>query len=215
MIASDESALREEPVSTKVLTVPNIISFARLCLVPVYLWLLLAGHGIAATIVFAFAAATDFVDGQVARRTHSVSKLGKLLDPAVDTILMVSGVIGAFLVGGLPLWIMVLIFARELFLLIGGSVLLTRFGISVPVVYPGKFATTFLFFGIAGLLLGGPEVPGLGVVDAAWLPGLGAASASWGIWCVYIGLVLQIGVTLYYCITAWRKLSAQLHGGEA
>ncbi len=195
-----------EESSSKVLTVPNVISLARLCLVPVYLVLLFGGHSIAATIVFAFAAATDFVDGQVARRTNQVSNLGKLLDPAVDTTLMVSGVIGAFAIGGLPLWIMVLIFAREVFLLIGGAVLLRRFDIRVPVIYPGKVATTFLFFGIAGLLLGEPLVPGLGWCDASWLPGFNTAWASWGIWSVYVGLVLQIGVTIYYCVVAARMI---------
>ena len=214
MAAPGDNALGEEMVSTKVLTVPNIISFARLCLVPVYFATLLSGCNIAATLIFAFAAATDFVDGQVARRTHSVSKLGKLLDPAVDTILMISGVVGAFLIGALPLWIMVLIFARELFLLIGGGILLTRFGVSVAVIYPGKFATTFLFFGIAGLLLGLPLVPGLGISDALWLPGFGQAAASWGIWSVYIGLVLQIGVTVYYCIAAWHQLKAARRNAE-
>ncbi|WP_241155932.1 MULTISPECIES: CDP-alcohol phosphatidyltransferase family protein [unclassified Adlercreutzia] len=201
----------EEQVSNKIFTVPNVISFARLCLVPVYFFVLFAGYNIAATIIFAFAAATDFVDGQVARRTHSVSKLGKLLDPAVDTILMISGVVGAFAIGNLPLWIMVLIFARELFLLIGGSVLLSKFGISVAVIYPGKFATTFLFFGLAGLLLNTPLVPGLGLFSVSWLPGFGIEPVSWGIWCVYIGLALQIGVTVYYCIVAWKKLNNALH----
>lgn len=215
MAESIGNATTEESVSTKILTIPNLISFARLCLVPVYFYALLSGHNIAATIVFAFAAATDFVDGQVARRTHSVSKLGKLLDPAVDTILMISGVLGAFIIGTLPLWIMVLIFARELFLLIGGAVLLSRFSISVPVIYPGKFATTFLFFGIAGLLLNAPLVPGLGLVDASWLPGFGHSECSWGIWSVYIGLALQIGVTIYYCVVAWKRVQESLHASEA
>lgn len=195
-----------EESSSKILTVPNVISAARLCLVPVYLVLLFNGLRIAATLVFAFAAATDFVDGQVARRTHQVSNLGKLLDPAVDTALMVSGVIGAFVVGDLPLWVMVIIFARELFLLIGGGILLTRFDVRVPVIYPGKFATTFLFFGIAGLLLNAPLLPGLGICDVTWLPGFSFKSVSWGIWCVYVGLALQIGVTIYYCVIAWREL---------
>ncbi|WP_251212799.1 CDP-alcohol phosphatidyltransferase family protein [Adlercreutzia murintestinalis] len=199
-----------EESSSKVCTVPNLISLARLCLVPVYAVLLANGQNIAATIVFAFAAATDFVDGQVARRTHQVSDLGKLLDPAVDTALMVSGVIGACAIGALPLWIMVLIFARELFLLVGGAVLLRRFDIHVPVIYPGKFATTFLFFGIAGLLLGEPLVAGLAWCDVAWLPGFNAAWVSWGIWSVYLGLVLQIGVTIYYCVVAARALRAVL-----
>lgn len=196
----------DEEVSSKILTLPNVISFVRLCMVPLYLVLLLNGYNIAATVVFAVAAATDFVDGQVARRTHSVSKLGQLLDPAVDRILMITGVLGVFLVGRIPLWIIVLVVARDALLLVGGAWLLSRWQIRVTVIYPGKFATTFLFVGFAGLLLNWPLVSGLGVCDIAWLPGFTAEAVSWGIWFVYAGLVLAIGTTVYYCVTAWKKL---------
>lgn len=199
-----------EEVSSKILTAPNVISFMRLCLVPIYFILLLNGQDLIATILFAVAALTDFVDGQVARRTNSVSKLGKLLDPAVDTCLMVAGVLGLFVVDRLPLWIMLLIFARELFLLIGGAILLFKFDIRVAVIYPGKFATTFLFFGIAGLLLNFPLVQGLGICDISWLPGFNSQLVSWGIWSIYIGLVLQIGVTVYYCVAAYGSLKLKL-----
>ena len=94
-----------EEVTNKIFTIPNVISFIRLCMVPAFIVLLLKGNDVAATVLFAFAAATDFVDGQVARRTHCVSKLGQLLDPAVDRILMISGVVCLLVVGRLPLWV--------------------------------------------------------------------------------------------------------------
>lgn len=196
-----------EVVTDRILTVPNVISFARLCLVPVYLWLLLSGSDVAAMVVFAVAALTDFVDGQVARRTHSVSKLGKLLDPAVDTILMMTGVIGVCLVGRCPWWIAILIIAREALLLIGGGILLERFRIQIPVIYPGKVATTLLFVGFASLLLNWPTVPGLELADASWLPGFGSSSVCLGLMVVYAGVALQIGVTIHYCVQAVGKLT--------
>ena len=104
----------------------------RLCLVPVYLWLLLSGFNLAATLVFAAAAASDFIDGQLARRTHTVSKLGQILDPAVDRILMITGVLGVFLVGRIPLWVIVVVVLRDAYLLIGGAWLLSRYRIRVP-----------------------------------------------------------------------------------
>lgn len=192
---------------------PNVISAVRLLLVPAYLWLLLDGHDVAALAVFAVAALTDFVDGQVARRTHQVSRLGKLLDPAVDTVLMVTGVLGVVLVGRLPVWVAVLVFARELFLLVGGAVLLNRFHVSVPVVYPGKVATTLLFVGFAGMFLNAPQVPGLGLCDIPWLPGLNGASCAAWVWLVYAGLALQVGVTVHYCRQAWLRLQAARKGG--
>ena len=96
---------RTEEVSNRIFTVPNLISAIRLCLVPVFLILLLNGYDLAAAFLFALAAGTDWIDGQIARRTNQVSKLGQLLDPAVDRILMIVGVAGLFIVGRLPLWL--------------------------------------------------------------------------------------------------------------
>ncbi|MEG2982417.1 MAG: CDP-alcohol phosphatidyltransferase family protein, partial [Raoultibacter sp.] len=89
----------EELVIDKIFTIPNVISMVRLCLVPVFLVLLMNGNDIAAALLFALAAGTDFLDGQIARRTNTVSKLGQLLDPAIDRILMIAGVGGLLLVG--------------------------------------------------------------------------------------------------------------------
>ena len=204
----------EEPVSDRILTLPNVFSVIRLCLVPLYLALLMGGQDLAAAVTFAVAAGTDFLDGQIARRTHTVSKLGQLLDPTVDRVLMITGVLGVFLVGRLPLWIILVVVLRDALLLGGGSWLLFKRGIRVPVIYPGKFATTFLFVGFAGLVLNAPLVPGLGLTDAAWLPGFTAAPVSWGIWFIYGGLILAIGTTVYYLWAALRALKAQGLGGE-
>ena len=197
-----------EQVSDRIFTVPNLISFIRLCLVPIFLVLLFNGYDVMATFLYALAAGTDWIDGQIARRTNAVSKLGQLLDPAVDRILMISGVCGLFLVGRLPLWIILVVLVRDLLLLVGGACLLKRFRVRVPVIYPGKVATTLLFVGFAGLLLNWPLVGGLGIVDAAWLPGFNAAACSWGIWFVYAGLVLALATTVYYVVVAVRKVRA-------
>lgn len=197
-----------EQVSDRIFTVPNLISFIRLCLVPIFLVLLFNGYDAMATFLYALAAGTDWIDGQIARRTNAVSKLGQLLDPAVDRILMISGVCGLFLVGRLPLWIILVVLVRDLLLLVGGACLLKRFRVRVPVIYPGKVATTLLFVGFAGLLLNWPLIGGLGIVDAAWLPGFNAAACSWGIWFVYAGLVLALATTVYYVVVAVRKVRA-------
>lgn len=203
-----------EQVTSEIFTAANVVSFVRLCLVPVYLWLLLSGFNLAATLVFAAAAASDFIDGQLARRTHTVSKLGQILDPAVDRILMITGVLGVFLVGRVPLWVIVVVVARDAYLLVGGAWLLSRYRIRVPVIYPGKFATTFLFVGFAGLLLNWPLVPGLGWCDFSWLPGFNGFDVSWGIWFIYAGIIVSFGVTVYYTVAAARALAAELRRRE-
>lgn len=194
--------------SNRIFTVPNLISVIRLCLVPVFLVLLFTGYDLMATFLFALAAGTDWVDGQIARRTHSVSKLGQLLDPAVDRILMIAGVAGLFLVGRLPLWIILVVLIRDLALLVGGAVILKRYRVRVAVVYAGKVATTFLFVGFAGLLLNWPLLPGLGIVGALWLPGFSGELYSWGIWFVYAGLLLALVTTVIYAVSAWAKVRA-------
>lgn len=132
------------------------------------------------------------------------------MDPAIDRILMITGVAGVFLVGRIPLWVIAVVVVRDAYLLIGGGILLSRFHIRVPVIYPGKFATTFLFVGFAGLLLNWPLIPGLGLCDISWLPGFNGAAVSWGIWFIYAGLVLSLGVTIYYSVAAARALRAAL-----
>lgn len=199
-------AANQEEVSNRIFTVPNVISFIRLCLVPVFFVLLFNGFDFAATLLFAIAAGTDWVDGQIARRTHQVSRLGQLLDPAVDRILMISGVVGLFAVGRLPLWIILIVIARDLLLLGGGAYLLKRWHTRVAVIYPGKVATTLLFVGFAALLLNWPILQGLGMVDAAWLPGFNSEPYSWGIWFVYAGLLLALATTAYYVVAALIKI---------
>ena len=185
-------------VSDKVFTIPNLLSAIRLCMIPVFLVLLFNDFNLAATLVFAVAASTDWVDAQVARRTNSVSKLGQLLDPFVDRLLMISGVLGLFFVGRLPLWIIVVVVARDLIMLVGGSYLLSRWKVRVPVIYLGKFSTTCLYIGFAGILLNAPLLSGLGIVGVPWLPGLCAGLYSWGFWFTYLGLILCIITTSYY-----------------
>ena len=199
----------------RVFTLPNLISVVRLCLVPVYLVLLFNGFDVMAACMFALAAGTDWIDGQIARRTNTVSKLGQLLDPAVDRILMIAGVAGLFLVGRLPLWIILVVLARDLLLLAGGAYLVKRYRIRVAVIFPGKVATTFLFIGFAGLLLNWPLLPGLGLVDAAWLPGFNGDPVSWGIWFAYAGLALELVTTAYYVTAAAVKLRAAKRAAAA
>ncbi|MEQ3362198.1 CDP-alcohol phosphatidyltransferase family protein [Raoultibacter massiliensis] len=202
------AAAAEEPVSNKILTVPNVISAIRLCMIPVFLVLLIEGYDILATFIFALAAGTDWIDGQIARRTHTVSKLGQLLDPAVDRLLMISGVLGLLLVGRLPLWIIVVVLLRDGLLLVGGAILLSKYRIRVAVIYAGKVTTTLLFVGFAGLLLNWPLIAGLNVIDVSWLPGFNGVDVSWGIWFVYAGLVLGIITTGYYIAAALKELKA-------
>lgn len=185
-------------VSNRIFTLPNLITFVRLCLIPVFAVLLFDGHDFLAALVFGITAATDFVDGQLARRTNSVSRLGQFLDPLVDRLLMITAVVALLIVGRLPLWLIILVIARDGFLLVGGAYILKHYHVRVAVIYLGKIATALLFIGCAFLLFNLPQLPGLGISDFDWLPGFTEAPACLGIWFVYVGFILGVITTTYY-----------------
>ncbi len=170
----------KEEASNRIFTVPNVISLIRLCLVPVFLVLLLNGYDLMATFLFALAAGTDWIDGQIARRTHTVSKLGQLLDPAVDRILMIAGVAGLFAGRAAAS----LDHPRRADARPGCSSWAARCCSSAtacasPWSIPARWPPRFCSSGSPGLLLNWPLLAGLGVVRRVWLPGF-AASPSPG-----------------------------------
>ena len=194
----------QQEASDKVLTAPNVITFCRLMLIPLFVYLrFFTIHATAALVVFAVAACTDWVDGQVARRTGQVSRIGKVFDPLVDRFLLATGVISVCVEGNLPLWIVILLIVRDIALLIEGRVMIALMHKLVSVSYVGKFATTFLLFGFSFLLLGTPQVPGLGLVESPLLPGLGAQPALLGVDLVYIGTILSLTVFVMYNVKGW------------
>ena len=107
---------------TPVLTVPNLITLARLCAVPFAVWLVLRGHLAAAFALFVAAAVSDALDGWLARRGGG-SPLGAMLDPAADKLLLVCMFVTLAAVQVLPDWIAILVVFRDV-LIVGGVVLL-------------------------------------------------------------------------------------------
>lgn len=199
-----------ENPSDRVLTAANVITFTRLLLIPVSFGLLLAGDNIAAGILFAFTAATDFLDGMVARRTNSVTKLGQLLDPLVDRLLIIFAVLGLLITGRLPVWMVIVVLLRDLYLIAGGAYLVGHHNIRVPVSYVGKVAMWFLCIGFAGLILYMPIVNGLGWCDFGWLPGFNAEPYCPFIMFAYVGIILSLSVTVIYTVKGAKALSEKL-----
>ncbi len=198
---------KDEEVTEKILTLPNIITLVRFLLIPVFLWLLFYLHANGpALVVFALAACTDWVDGQVARRTHQVSKIGKMFDPFVDRFLLATGVISVCVLGRLPIWIVLLLITRDLVLVAEGQVMLGSVGKVPSVVYVGKVATALLLFGFCFLMLGLPEVVGLDIIESPWLPGFGSGNFLLGIWFVYAGAICSLIAFTVYQIKGFKML---------
>jgi cardiolipin synthase len=104
------------------LNVPNSISIFRLFLVPVFLWLRLSGEPEWALGVFILASVSDVLDGFLARVLNQRSKLGGVLDPVADKLLVFTAIFSLVLSGAIPLWLLVLLILRDLTLVAGALV---------------------------------------------------------------------------------------------
>lgn len=147
-------------VHDKIWTAANIITFARLLGLPLFVWLMVGpkAYGIAfATLVVV--GTTDWIDGYVARRFDQVTRLGRLLDPLIDRALLATAGLTFAIVGILPWWVLALIVARDV-LLIGGAFVMFRGNPQIPVTRTGKFATACLLIGVPGFLLGAMDWSG-------------------------------------------------------
>lgn len=141
-------------VGSRIWTIPNILSMLRLALVPVFLVFIVRGDDVVALVVLVVASLTDLLDGYLARRLGQVTRLGQLLDPAADRLYIFAALIGLAARDLVPWWIVVLIVARDIFLLVLGVVLANHGYGPLPVHQLGKVATFALFFGLPVIMLG-------------------------------------------------------------
>ena len=170
-------------------TVPNAIGFVRLALIPAFLVVALSsgdGRSSLAAALFALIAWSDYFDGIAARVTGQYSRLGTLLDPATDRLLIVSGVVVAYRFDLLPRWALIVLAARELFMLVVSQFAMRRLDMQVRMT--GRWAVwptmSALFFAM--------------LIDS-WLPET----------LLYIGLALTLSATALYLFDGARALRSQ------
>jgi cardiolipin synthase (CMP-forming) len=165
------------PAGWGVWTWPNLVTAVRLAGIPLFCYLLLATEYYwQAAAVLAVGGGTDWVDGQLARRLNQVSRLGRLLDPMVDRLYILTALLALTYTGLLPWLFTLAILARETVLVSLLSVL-RWFGYPpLQVHFLGKTATTVVFASFPVLVIAG-------LVDeaAVWAAPLGWALAWWGL----------------------------------
>lgn len=150
------------------MNLPNMITLSRLVLtIPFLLFLEWRGWEWVALGIFVFAAATDWVDGYLARKLNQVTALGKLLDPLVDKVLVTGALVALVAHAMVPAWSVTLILFRE-FLVTGMRALEASRGVIVPAGWLGKIKTVLQMVAI-GLLLAaltpqGAVVAGAGLI---------------------------------------------------
>ena len=162
--------------TTRVWTVPNLLSFIRLAGIPVFLWCLLGlGSDLVAVIVLAVAAITDFFDGFLARTWNQVSRLGQVLDPIADRLYIFAIILGLAFKGVLPWVLVAVLILRDVMLATLIPSLRARGYSSLPVHFLGKIATFCLLYAFPLILLGELDFPAAGFFTV-----FGWAVVLWG-----------------------------------
>jgi len=191
----DASPMEETAVT--IFNIPNLLSLSRILSVPVFIILMLDPspmRALAAGIVFSIASATDWLDGYLARKWGQVTKMGKLLDPIADKILIMSALV--VLVEIRPdivrSWIAIMIIGRE-FAVTGLRAIASSDGIIIPAENVGKYKVGAQITAVLALLLDY-------YLTRDWLRDLG----SYALW---IAMILSVYSAVQYFRTYWKKLS--------
>jgi cardiolipin synthase (CMP-forming) len=174
----------------RVWTVPNGIGFVRLALIPVFLVVAMSsdtGVEPLAAIIFAVVAWADYADGIAARVTGQYSRFGALLDPIVDRLLVISGVVVCWYHKLLPRWALAVLLGREVFMLTAGRYAMRR-GVELKINWWGRLAVTPVMASLFAALVG------LETTAAVLL---------------YIGVFMSLVATVEYARSARRQLAAR------
>jgi cardiolipin synthase len=154
MDRSDDRPVRlpqegDEASLSRIATVPNLLSFIRILLIPVFVFLILRhGTEAAGLILLGAVVSTDWIDGYIARRTGQVSNLGKVLDPVADRMAIAAGLIALMVRDAFPLWAGLLVLVRDALVILAGGALLLRMRVRMDVRWIGKVATFALMVAI-------------------------------------------------------------------
>ena len=180
--------LRQMPL--RPFTIPNAIGFVRLALIPLFLVIAFSdpdGRTTPAFVLFAVISATDYLDGLTARLTGQYSRLGALMDPLTDRLLVVSGVVVCFHFELLPRWALIVLAAREVLMVVLTELALKR-GVDLSVNMLGRWA---VWPTMAAL--------GLALVVDSWVPEV----------LLYLGLAMTLGATYLYMQEGVRQLRSR------
>ena len=181
------------------INLPNVLTLVRILLIPVFVMLLIdptPDRALAAAIVFVVAAVTDLLDGYVARKTGQITKLGRLLDPIADKLLVLSALILLVQVARVSALVAILIIAREV-AVTGLRAIAASEGLIMSAEVTGKYKMALQVIAIVLLVLEGTVVEVIGNLHLA------------GIVTLYLSLILGYVSGAQYVWSFWRQVGAK------
>lgn len=181
------------------INLPNVLTLVRILLIPVFVMLLIdptPDRALSAAIVFVVAAVTDLLDGYVARKTGQITKLGRLLDPIADKLLVLSALILLVQVDRVSALVAILIIAREV-AVTGLRAIAASEGLIMSAEITGKYKMALQVIAIVLLVLEGTVVESIGNLHLA------------GIVTLYLSLILGYVSGAQYVWSFWRQVGAK------
>lgn len=176
---------RRSALSQEILNPPNLVTLARIALIPFFILLLLEEsrrNSFWAAFIFGLAAGTDFLDGYLARRFNLITTFGKFIDPLADKLITMSAYVGLVHLGRLPGWVVIIILAREL-IISGLRTIAISEGLVIAASQGGKWKTALQLAGISALIIGYPYPIDLLVLQ------IDVDFRVVGLWVTYLSLV--------------------------
>lgn len=178
----------EPDASDRILTIPNLVSFVRLCGVGVFWWVLfgLENTGLAGLLIFVIGW-TDWIDGYLARRLNQVSRLGTMLDPVADRLMIASALVGGLIAGVVPALIGWPLIAREVLMALVTLYLVVRGAGALAVRNVGKQATFILYGAIPTFYFASAGILEVIAEPLAWFTGVVGLALYWYAAFLYLG----------------------------
>ena len=161
----------------KLKNIPNILSIIRIILVAVFVYTAFCVSEKVALIVFLLAGATDVVDGYLARRNNWITDLGKILDPFADKLMQCTVLISLYIKKLIPLWFVIPFFAKELFTLLIGFVVIKKRSVVVVSKWYGKLTVCLFYLTIVVSVIFAEHINGV-LTFVVFLPAIIAAIAT-------------------------------------
>jgi CDP-diacylglycerol--glycerol-3-phosphate 3-phosphatidyltransferase len=186
-----------EEATLKIFNVPNLLSISRILAVPVFIVLMLEPspvRALLAGIVFSLASATDWLDGHLARKWGQVTRIGKLLDPIADKILIMSALVILVEIRSdvVPAWIAIVIIGRE-FAVTGLRAIASSENIIIQAETVGKYKVGAQITAVLALLLDY-------AMTKEWLRDLGSVA-------IWVAMILSLYSAIQYFRDFWKKMS--------
>ena len=172
--------------------VPNVLTMARLVMIPIFIGEYSYGHTTWALLVFVMASLNDALDGYLARKYNQITNFGKLMDPLADKLMVVSALICHGTHGVIPLSAILIVAVKELLMIVGGAYMF-KMGIVVYSNYWGKTATVFFI---------------LAMIAGFFHKEFAATGFHLDTILLWISVTLSLCALVVYSVSAWKQLKA-------